>query len=359
MNRLLLTPEQRQQIEALLASLTPDTDSPLRRRALALLLYDSGKATRDVAIEAGLSRSRSRYWRRQFLARGMSIFYAIDNHSPVSALPALLPSAPEPLIEVAQADEPLLESVFQVALSNPPGEMAFPKPMERVGIEPQDSMAEAGRKTLLFHFAEMLSHEAGTRLGADIEELHDMRVATRRMRAAFDIFGDSFTPKAIKPHLKGLRAAGRVLGQVRDLDVFIEKAQRYIENLSPPARLGLNPLVNTWEQQREAARARMLSHLDSKEYQEFKEKFNIFLQTPGKGARSPATDAPAPNRVCEVAPVLIYTRLACVRAYETILNNARLDQLHALRIEFKRLRYAVEFFREVLGEVDKQVIQTL
>jgi CHAD domain-containing protein len=44
---------------------------------------------------------------------------------------------------------------------------------------------------------------------------------------------------------------------------------------------------------------------------------------------------------------LIYTRLEAVRAYEAILPQATIPQLHLLRIEFKKLRYAVEFFRDV------------
>jgi hypothetical protein len=100
------------------------------------------------------------------------------------------------------------------------------KPLPRVrktlGVKAIDTMAEAGRKILRFHFAHMLSHEKGTLLGEDIEELHDMRVATRRMRAAFDVFGQYLKPKAVKKHLKRLRTAGRMLGRVRDLDVFME-----------------------------------------------------------------------------------------------------------------------------------------
>jgi CHAD domain-containing protein len=63
--------------------------------------------------------------------------------------------------------------------------------------------------------------------------------------------------------------------------------------------------------------------------------------------------------VREIAPALIYTRLEAVRAYETILANATITQLHALRIECKRFRYTLEFFREVLGEQAKGVINEL
>ena len=68
-------------------------------------------------------------------------------------------------------------------------------------------------------------------LGENIEELHDMRVATRRMRSAFDIFSPAFDPKIMKRHLKGLRTIGRVLGQVRDMDVILENALTYQKKL--------------------------------------------------------------------------------------------------------------------------------
>lgn len=234
----------------------------------------------------------------------------------------------------------------------------LPHPMDEVGLKPDDNMAEAGRKVLLFHFSVMLNHDEGTRSGEDIEDLHDMRVATRRMRAAFEIFGEAFERKALKPHLKGLRATGRALGHVRDLDVFMEKAEHYLETLPEEQRSGLNPLLDAWKAKRETARNEMLAHLDSLEYQAFVQNFNLFLQTPGAGARS-YPNGPEPKLVREIAPVLIYTRLAAVRAYDAILKNAPIEQLHALRIEFKKLRYAVEFFREVLGEESKAVIADL
>ncbi len=115
----------------------------------------------------------------------------------------------------------------------------------------------------------MFRHEAGTRDGVDIEDLHDMRVATRRMRAAFEVFEDAFTSKAIRTHLKGLRATGRTLGRVRDLDVFMEKAHHYLESLPEERRDGLRPLLHSWEQTRENAREVMVKYLDSQNYRVF------------------------------------------------------------------------------------------
>jgi CHAD domain-containing protein len=237
--------------------------------------------------------------------------------------------------------------------------LPFPTPSEKIGIRPQDSLAEAGRKVMSYHFAQMLRHEDGTRLGEDIEALHDMRVATRRLRAAFEVFSEAFEPQSMKPYLKGLRATGRALGSVRDLDVFMEKAQRYIDKLPEGERGGLEPLLGEWRGQREEARTRMLEHLNSWEYASFKQKFNLFLHTPGMGACPQTPDQPAPERVCELAPILIYSRIAAARAYAPWLADAPVERLHMLRIEFKKLRYTVEYFSEVLGKRSVEVINAL
>ncbi len=71
MGGLLLNEQQRRWLEALTGG---DTEERYLRRALLLLFYDGGLATREVAHRAGLSPSRTRFWRRQFLLRGMSIF---------------------------------------------------------------------------------------------------------------------------------------------------------------------------------------------------------------------------------------------------------------------------------------------
>jgi len=224
---------------------------------------------------------------------------------------------------------------------------------------PDEPLSEAGRKVMLFHFARMLSFEEGTRLGEDIEALHDMRVASRRLRAAFEVFQDAFEPGALKPYLKGLRATGRALGKVRDLDVFMEKAQQYLDTIHEDRHVGLDMLLAGWKEQRQAARSEMLEWMASQDYTDFKRKFNLFLNTPGAGARSTPVSMPVPTKVLELAPVLIYTRIASVRAYAPYLDNAPVELLHALRIEFKKLRYTVEYFQEVLGKQVKDVIDLL
>ncbi|MFN8458112.1 MAG: CHAD domain-containing protein [Anaerolineae bacterium] len=227
---------------------------------------------------------------------------------------------------------------------------------DEIGLEATDSLAEGGRKVLSFLFGRMLTHEPGTRLGSDIEALHDMRVATRRMRAAFRVFGSGFKRKAVKPLLAGLRATGRALGRVRDLDVLLEKLQQYQAGLPENEGAGLQVLVETWSAQREEARQEMMAYLDSKKYLHFKQDFLKFVTTEGLGAKAIATDAPTPYQLRHVAPGLIYDRYEAVHAYETVLPHASLETLHQLRITFKSLRYTLEFMDEILGEESQWVI---
>jgi CHAD domain-containing protein len=231
------------------------------------------------------------------------------------------------------------------------------KKLKSPGILPDDPMSEAGRKTLRFHFYRMIGNEQGTRLGDDIEALHDMRVATRRMRSAIPIFAPYFDKRVVRKYSKDLRRTGRALGRVRDLDVFMEKAQAYIdtgEGFDPGA---LDPLIIDWKVEREGARKVMLEYLESNRYKQFVEDFGEFLETEGAGALEQAADQPSSYLVFQAVPLLIYQRDSVVRGYSHIIQDAPLDTLHSLRIDIKRFRYALEFFREVLGESANTVIE--
>ncbi len=241
-----------------------------------------------------------------------------------------------------------------------PAVMEVTKPPSQPGLDPDDSMAEAARKTLLLHYQRMLYHEPGTRLGEDIEELHDMRVATRRMRAAFRVFEDYLDIGEMKPFIKGLRRTGRVLGAVRDMDVFWEKTQHYLDTLPEERQGSLDPLRAAWEAERERARKRMLAYLDSGRYYEFKRRFGAFLQIRGAGALPTLSDdgEPIPHLLRHVVPVAVYQRLAAVRAYDEWVTrpDVPLERLHQLRIAAKGLRYTVEYFLEVLAPEAKDFI---
>lgn len=219
-------------------------------------------------------------------------------------------------------------------------------------------MSEAGRKILAHHFARMLAQEEGVRHGKH-EAVHDMRVATRRLRSALDIFSPYYEFRVVKPFNSTLRKIGKALGAVRDLDVFRLKADVYVESLPIDERQGLAVLLDGWQAQIEGARANLIEMLNGHRYAEFVDEFAKFALTPGKGAIKGHDDDVIPNHVRHVAPALIYERYGTVRAYEVALEDLSLDKLHALRIDAKRLRYTLEAFEEALKPNGKKVIEAV
>jgi len=229
----------------------------------------------------------------------------------------------------------------------------------RQPVTPEDTMPEAGRKVLLSQFHDMLEHEAGSRAGADIEDVHDMRVATRRMRSTLQMLEPYFKPKVIKSYRDYLRRLARALGAVRDLDVLIADIERYAETLDETTRAHLKATLDLLNADREDARAYLNRTLDKGDYQRFVDDFAHFLLTPGAGVRPADAHDVQPVQVRHALPPLIYARLGQVRAYDAVLSDADETTLHSLRIEFKRLRYAATLFAEVLGESIKPFIDEL
>ncbi|RXA21194.1 CHAD domain-containing protein [Methanosarcina sp. MSH10X1] len=234
---------------------------------------------------------------------------------------------------------------------------------KEVTVRPADSMAGLACRILSYQFSSMLSHERGTVKGEEIEELHDMRVAVRRMRAATKIFEAYLDSRQLEPYLKGLKITLGSLGEVRDLDVFREKAEKYLKTLPTGHEHDLDSLFAMLTLEREEARKDMLAYLDSEKYQAFKREFSDVLASPenlGLPAINRKHDA-LPHRVREVLPSILYARLADINAYSEWVDGPYLpvERLHRLRIAAKGMRYTLEFFESVLGEDAKVLVKEL
>jgi len=215
------------------------------------------------------------------------------------------------------------------------------------GVLAEDHIAEAGRKVLRFHLAKMIAREAGTRDGTDAEDLHSMRVATRRQRAAWRVFGEAFRPERTKKHRGRLRDVAARLGAVRDLDVLIEAADVYRADLPVAEQRALEPLLAAWRLHREDARVLLMRELDSDGYRRWLDDYAEFVRHEGVAARPVVPTEP--HRVRDTAASRIQAAYEHVRSYEPVLRWADVDTLHELRIHGKWLRYSMEFVREALG----------
>ena len=216
------------------------------------------------------------------------------------------------------------------------------------GVTVEDHIAEAGRKVMRFHLARMLAREAGTRDGHIAQDLHAMRVATRRQRAAWRVFGASFRLKRTKRYRNGLREIAARLGAVRDLDVLLEAADVYRADLPVTEQRALEPLLAGWRSHREDARVLLIRELDSDGYRRWVDDYRDFVRTEGAGVLP--VGPTQPHRVRDTAASQIWTAYEQVRGYEAVLRWADVETLHELRIAGKWLRYTLEFVREALGE---------
>ena len=223
------------------------------------------------------------------------------------------------------------------------------------GVTGDDVVAEAGRKVLRFHLARLIAREAGTRTGHDPEDLHAMRVATRRMRAAWRVFGDGFRPESTRRYRTRLRDVAGKLGAVRDLDVLVMALEEYRADLPEVERAGLEPLAAEWRSERDMARAILVRELDSKGYRRFVDDYRTFVLSPGMGA---AIVGPTePHHVRDTAGSRIQLAYEQVRAYQSVLRWADVPTLHQLRIAGKWLRYTLEFVKEPLGPEASALIE--
>lgn len=265
-------------------------------------------------------------------------------------------------VHVTYTPEVPLKEVMEQAPVVPFSEF---RSMNRTDIKPADTMREAARKILMFHFGVMIKHERGTKVGRDIEELHDMRVAAMRMRSIIEVLEEDLDMKKMYPHYKMIKRTRKVLGSVRDLDVFLEVIDQYLEDKTPEARTGMDPLTDSILIERAKKRGNMLVYLDDVEYNKFKDNFAAYLLKKKfwKMKSVKKNGEPVPCRVADVLPVLLYTQFATVRSYAEIVANEAIDpyleKYHQLRIDVKILRYTLEFFKEVLGPESKGLIKDL
>ncbi len=98
-----------------------------------------------------------------------------------------------------------------------------------------DPLAEAGRKVLRLHLLRMLDAENGSRDG-DVESVHKMRVATRRMRAAWRVFNGAYKTRLQDRYVGELRQVAQTLGAVRDMDVQLERLREYAAGIGARRR---------------------------------------------------------------------------------------------------------------------------
>ena len=196
-------------------------------------------------------------------------------------------------------------------------------------------------------------HEPGARLGSDPEELHQLRVAARRIDATLGLFKHQL-PERLVHARKGAKGVLRALGSTRDFDVQLAELRRYCAALPAAERAAAAPLRARLEAERARARHRMIRTLDSEATRHWLASLNL------ASADDPAARAPNAPRAATVMPERVGGRFKKLKKAVRRLNaKSSMQDYHRVRRRAKQLRYAIECGAPLFGKSAEDVLRSL
>jgi CHAD domain-containing protein len=226
------------------------------------------------------------------------------------------------------------------------GPRAAEPPEVVVGDLDEDStVADVVRRAIAASVERLLRADAGVRIGADPEEVHRARVATRRLRSDLRTFRDLVEPAWSIPLREELRWLGDALGAVRDADVLGERLRSREDLLSASERPDLARLLDALERRRDGAREHALAEMRSPRYVALLDRLVESAAEP----RVIPELAPAPASSA-LRPILEAPWKHLRAAVAHVEDDPTDEALHQARIRSKRVRYASEAVAPVFGK---------
>ena len=215
---------------------------------------------------------------------------------------------------------------------------------------PEPAAADAGalarlQELLADQYTAMLGNDPGVRLGEDAEALHQLRVATRRSRALLRAARGLVAGWWAEPLRAELAWLGGLLGPVRDLDVLLEHLDVEAAVLEGDDARAFRRLRKRLADERDDDRATLLHAMDEPRYYRL-------LDTLVRAGSAPAGDGEV--SLTEIAEAA-FARLR--RAAKSLPKKPTDDELHAVRIDTKRARYAAELAAPALGKAGARLVE--
>jgi CHAD domain-containing protein len=208
--------------------------------------------------------------------------------------------------------------------------------------------AEMVRAALASGLSRLVTHDPGVRLDEDPEEVHQARVATRRLRSdlrTFKSLVDAEWAEGLRRELGWLAAP---LGEVRDADVLLDRLRTETARMPAEDRPSVGALIDRLVGSRQESLRALFEVLDSKRYVAL---LDALVDGVAKPLLTPAADQAAE----EVAPTLVAKAWHKLRRSISELGPEHADtELHRVRIKAKRCRYAAEAVIGIEGRPAKR-----
>jgi CHAD domain-containing protein len=206
------------------------------------------------------------------------------------------------------------------------------------------------RLILRSRFEEMRSFRDVALDRGSIKGVHDMRVASRRLRSALRDFMPYLRGRKLRRLKKDLKSLADALGAVRDEDVAITALEKLAAEAPQEVAAGIEQLADKRRLKRDIARSELRDALSNDALAKLGEEFNSALEHELKASGQRKTDNDYRNSVdrmscreagCEVIAARFHELKGLSRS---LYRPHKTRPLHKMRIAAKRLRYAIELF---------------
>jgi CHAD domain-containing protein len=219
----------------------------------------------------------------------------------------------------------------------------------RIPLAADITAGEASRRIFTVLLDTIEANEDGVRQDLDLEFLHDLRVAVRRMRSLLGQMKEVL-PRSFLHYRQEFAWLGRTTGAVRDLDVQLLAFPAHAAALGASGPGDLEPLREAMRAQRSRERCQLLEALAAPRYRRLKKDWRTLLETEDATAWT-GGDAQQPALALASAMIRHRYRKAFKVGAELTPDSADAD-LHRLRMQGKKLRYLLEFFAALYPRED-------
>lgn len=222
--------------------------------------------------------------------------------------------------------------------------VTVPPPLRRSpGIGARATASDLVSATVESGLWRLLAHQGGVQVGDDPEDVHQCRVATRRLRSDLATLAPLLLPGAADAVTAGLKSLAGHLGAARDADVLGDRLRKLGPRLGPADHREVEALIDLLGQQGARARRSLLHEVSSAAHGRLVDRLFRLMEAPP--LLDP--DQPAPEAVLP----LVRSRWRSWRgAVGRLGDDPTDDDLHAVRKKAKRCRYAADMAAPVLGK---------
>lgn len=248
-------------------------------------------------------------------------------------------------LRAAGAGEP--QQIPKIVRALGPRALDAPDLVPPADVDFASTPTEVLRAAIARSTARLLAHDPGVRLGHDPEDVHQARVATRRIRSDLRTFRtalDRGWDESLRSELKWL---GEVLGQVRDADVLLSRLEVRVAALGPDQRDAGERVVDILRAERTTSREELLAAMRSDRYSDLVDR--LFAAARGVPASEDGADFDLDLTDLVAKP---WHKLR--RAVDALEDDSPDPELHAARIRAKRARYAAEAVAPAIGKGPKR-----